>query len=275
MRHIMLRFPGFKQRAVTISYDDGVIFDERLIEIMDKNGLKGTFNLNSGIFGKGKLRLSEEQSLELYAGSGHEVAAHGKMHLSLSEVQDSVAVYEVISDRAALEEMFGTMITGFAYANGSFDDKVASILKLCGFEYARTIVKTEKFDLPNDFMQWAPTCHHSHPQLMDLARKFIEEDTYLYYWAMAPKLFYLWGHSYEYNDNNNWNVFEEFAEYIGNRENVWYATNIEICHYVKAFRALQFSANGEKVYNPTATDVYLNYFKNEILVKAGETVNLK
>lgn len=275
MRHIMLRFPGFKQRAVTISYDDGITFDKRLIEIMDKNGLKGTFNLNSGLFGSGKLRLTEEQALELFAGSGHEVAAHGKKHLSLSEVQDSVAVEEVINDRFALEEMFGTMITGFAYANGSFDDKVAGILKMCGYDYARTTVKSEKFDLPNDFMQWAPTCHHNHPQLMDLARKFIEEDTYLYYWAMAPKLFYLWGHSYEYNDNNNWNVFEEFAEYIGNRDNVWYATNIEICHYVKAFHALQFSANGEKVYNPTATDVYLNYFKNEILVKAGETVNLK
>lgn len=275
MRYIMLRFPGFKQKAVTVSYDDGITFDKRLIEILDKNGLKGTFNLNSGYFGKGSLRLTEEQALELYAGSGHEVAAHGKKHLSLGEVQDAVAVDEVINDRLALEEMFGTMVTGFAYANGSYDDRVVDILKKCGMDYARITTKTEKFDLPNDWLKWAPTCHHSHPQLMELARKFIEEDTYLYYWAMAPKLFYLWGHSYEFNDNDNWNVIEEFAEFVGNREDVWYATNMEICKYVKAFDALQFSANGEKVYNPTATDVYLNYFKNEILVKAGETVNLK
>ena len=274
MKYNLLRFPGFKQRAVTISYDDGVIFDKRLIEILDKNGLKGTFNLNSGHFGKGKLRLTKEQALELYQNSGHEVAAHGKKHLSLAEVQDSVVVDEVLNDRIALEEMFGTMIPGWAYANGSCDARVADLLKKCGVAYARTTVKSEKFDLPNDWLMWAPTCHHSHPQLMDLARKFVEEDTYLYYWAVTPKVFFLWGHSYEFNDNDNWNVLEEFAEYVGNRENIWYATNIEICNYVKAFNALQFSANGEKVYNPTATDVYLNYLNKEVLVKAGETANL-
>ena len=91
----------------------------------------------------------------------------------------------------------------------------------------------------------------------------------------CPKVFFLWGHSYEFNDNDNWNVIEEFAEAIGNRDDIWYATNIEICRYVKAFYALQFSANGEKVYNPTATDVYLNYFKEDILVKAGETKDLR
>lgn len=275
MKYTMMKFPGFKSKAVTISYDDGVIFDKRLIEIMDKNGLKGTFNLNSGHFGHGELRLTEEQALALYANSGHEVAVHGKKHLSLAEVQDAVAVDEVLNDRIALENLFDTFITGMAYANGSYDDRVVDILKKCGIEYARITPPTEKFEIPNDWLRWAPTCHHSHPKLMEFARAFVEDEPYWYYWGQFPKLFYLWGHSYEFNGNDNWSVFEEFAEYVGNREDIWYATNIEIYKYVKAFEALQFSANGEKVYNPTAMDVYLNYFKEEILVKSGETKKLK
>ncbi len=40
-----------KKKAITFSFDDGVLQDIRTIEILDKYGLKGTFNLNSGKFG--------------------------------------------------------------------------------------------------------------------------------------------------------------------------------------------------------------------------------
>ena len=40
-----MRFPGFKLRALTFSYDDGVKQDRRLIEIMKKNGKK-TYSKN-------------------------------------------------------------------------------------------------------------------------------------------------------------------------------------------------------------------------------------
>lgn len=109
---------------------------------------------------------------------------------------------------------------------------------------------------------------------MELARSFVEEAPHKYFWRRTPKLFYLWGHSYEFNNDDNWNVIEDFASYIGNREDIWYATNIEICHYVKAFDSLHFGANGTFVYNPSAIDVYLNDFSGEVIVPAGETVKL-
>lgn len=213
--------------------------------------------------------------MELYTDSGHEVAIHGKQHLSLPEVSYAVATDEVLNDRIALEEMFGTMVTGLAYANGAYDDKTVEILKNCGVEYARTIIATESFAMPTDWLRLPTTCHHSHPKLMELARTFVEHEPRAYYWSRTPMLFYLWGHSYEFNNEDEWQSIEEFAEYMGNREEIWYATNIEICHYVKAFESLQFSAQGDKVYNPSATDVYLNYFGKKILVEAGERVDLK
>ena len=40
-----------KKKALTFSFDDGVTQDIRLIEILDKYGLKCTFNLNSEFLG--------------------------------------------------------------------------------------------------------------------------------------------------------------------------------------------------------------------------------
>ena len=51
-----MRFPEGRLKAVTFSYDDGVRQDERLIEIFDKYGVKGTFNINSGIMGSAENR---------------------------------------------------------------------------------------------------------------------------------------------------------------------------------------------------------------------------
>ena len=38
-------------KYVTFSFDDGVTQDKRLIELLNKYGLKATFNLNSSLFG--------------------------------------------------------------------------------------------------------------------------------------------------------------------------------------------------------------------------------
>lgn len=275
MKYTMMRFPGFLDKALTLSYDDGVIYDEKLIEIMAKNGLKGTFNINSGLFSlDGVRRFTKEQALEVYKKSGNEVAIHGKNHLSLAEVSPAIATEDVINDRVALEEMFGTVITGMAYANGSYDDKVVEILKNCGVQYSRTTISTEGFDVPTDWLRLPATCHHNNPRLMELAREFVKDNTDWYYWRRNPKLFYLWGHSYEFNDNNNWEIIEEFAEFVGNRDDIWYATNIEIYRYVKAFEALCFSANGKMVHNPSNIDVYLNYYDKEIIARAGEITSL-
>ena len=48
MKQFRMRFPGGRMKAFTMSYDDGVEQDRKLIGIMRKNGVKVTFNLSSG-----------------------------------------------------------------------------------------------------------------------------------------------------------------------------------------------------------------------------------
>lgn len=280
MNKAYIRFPNFKSKALTLSYDDGVRQDKRLISIMKKNGLKGTFNINSGLFSDSydgkteKGRMTVKEALELYIPNGMEIAAHGSKHFSLANVSETIALNDVFTDRKELEKTFGGFVCGMAYANGSYNDSVIDTLRKCGIKYARTTKSIESFVLPEDWLRLSATCHHNNPRLMELAKQFAEKTEAGYWWRNQPCMFYLWGHSYEFDDKDNWNVIEEFAEYMGNRNDIWYATNGEIYDYLQACSRLQFSLNETLVYNPSCTDIYLDVFGQKVMVPCGKTVEI-
>ena len=88
------------------------------------------------------------------------------------------------------------------------------------------------------------------------------------------EMFYLWGHSYEFDNNDNWDIIEKFAEYAGGHEHIWYATNIEIYDYVNAYKRLQTSFDKKIIHNPSSFDIWVD-IKNEVYcIKSGETLNL-
>lgn len=266
-----LRFPDWKYKAITLSYDDGVVFDRKLMSILDEYGLKCTFNLNSELYAKetGERRLTEDEITALYKNSPHEVAIHGAKHLPLAELSVEAVTREVISDRENLEKQFGRIINGMAYAYGSYSDTVVDILKNCGIKYARTTLSTNNFEIPTDWLRLPSTCHHNAANLDVLTDEFLNIKESEHYWRNSPKLFYLWGHSYEFDDNNNWDIIENFAKKIGNRKEIWYATNSEIYDYIQAFGRLEYSVNGKMIKNSTDTDLYLCYYGKNILVKAN------
>ena len=70
-------------------------------------------------------------------------------------------------------------------------------------------------------------------------------------------MMYVWGHSFEFDNNDNWEVIEEFCEMIGGQDDIWYATNIEIVDYLETFDRLQFAADLSFVYNPSAASCWL------------------
>lgn len=277
-RRTFLRFPNFSYKAVTLSYDDGVKYDRRLLEIISKYGLKCTFNINSGSYGKTEdsLRMTKETAVNLFKSFDCEIAVHGEHHVSLAEVDSAMAVKDIIYDRNELEKTFNCLVRGFAYANGSINDDAVENLKRCGIVYARTTKSSLAFTLPTDWLRLMPTAHHKQPDLFNLVDEFLKDyDENRFAWSYSPKLFYLWGHSYEFNDDNNWEIIEEFSKKIGGRNDVWYATNIEIYEYVKAYDSLVFSVDGERVYNPTCTDVYICYFNKNYLIPKGATVKIE
>ena len=272
------RFPGSLRKAVTLSYDDGVEQDVRLIEILDKYGIKCTFNLNSGcwapegvVYPKGQIhrRMSKSQVAKVYANPNHEVAAHCLTHASLTELSPAEIAWEVLEDRRNLEEMFGGLIRGLAYPFGTFSDKVVDALKATGAAYARTVNSTNDCSIPGDWLRLHPTCHHNAPNLMEMCDRFLADTV-----PFGSRLFYLWGHSYEFEADNNWQVIEDFCAKMGGHDDVWYATNIQIVDYVNACRSIITSANGKTLHNPTCTDVYADIDGKPVVIPAGQTVKL-
>lgn len=271
-----MRFPDGRKKALTFSYDDGVKQDGRLIEILNAHGMKGTFNINGNRFAPEEQAdnpdyncYSKQTALRIYT-EPHEVALHSFTHPFLESLPSGTCSYEVVSDRLALENLFGKIVRGMAYPMGTYSDMVVDVLKACGVVYSRTIKATEKFDLPTDFLRWNPTCHHNHPRLMELADEFLNKNVRHY-----SQLFYLWGHSYEFRNNNNWNIIEDFTDKMAGKEDtIWYATNMEIYEYITDYKRLVWSADGLIVNNPTARTLWFE--RNHVLfsIKPGETMRV-
>jgi hypothetical protein len=118
-----------------------------------------------------------------------------------------------------------------------------------------------------------PTAHHNNPSLFEWADKFLSLDPSRgFSSALSPKLFYLWGHSYEFDNHSNWNRIEEFCDKMSSKEDIWYATNIEIYEYIEAYNSLVFSSDCERIYNPTLKEIFLYIDYKNYSIKPGETL---
>ncbi len=257
------KYPGGKPKAATMSFDDGNVADYRLVEIFNRFGIKGTFHLNSGLLHQGN-RVDVKDIPSLY--TGHEIAAHGVEHASLYHLTPHGMVEEILEDRRSLEEIAGYVIRGMSYANGVNPPEAALAAKMSGIEYSRTTVSTKSFRIPEDFLLWHPTCKHLEAE--EMTKRFLKQ-TY-----ESGHLLYIWGHSFEFNNDNNWDLIERVCDMLTSVDNIWYATNIEIYDYITASRRVHVSANGKILENPTTTDVWFSNNGETLCIKSGETLYL-
>ena len=241
-------FPGGKHKVLTMSYDDGRKEDYRLVALFNKHGIKGTFNLNAGVDWDER-RIPQSEYRTLY--EGHEIACHTFTHPTIARSPLDQVAQQVLADRRGLEALVGRPVRGLAYPNGSYSKEIISMLPSLGIRHARIVPTTGSFAMPDNYLAWAGTCHHN-DHLMDHARAFAELNKSQYLYMM-----YVWGHSYEFTNNDNWDVMEEFCQFIGGRDDIWYATNIEIVDYLEDAARLQYTAAGDCVYNPNAQSIWI------------------
>jgi len=219
-----------KRKALTFSYDDGVQEDKRLVALLNRYGMKGTFNLGSALLsdrngwnewqrGLRVTYINADEVRALYAG--HEVAVHTAHHPDLTKLDDETLRRELEDDKAALEALCASDVVGMAYPYGAYNDAVVEAVRQAGLRYARTIEDTHSFALPTDPLRWGHTCHHNDRRLFALADAFLNapDDT--------PLLFTVWGHSYEFSVNENWERIERFCAMMASRDDIAYVTNRE------------------------------------------------
>ena len=224
-----------KMKAITFSYDDCTTQDIRLVELFNKYGIKATFNVNSELLGTpneltrkgvkvGHNKLKADEIAEVY--KGHEVAVHTLTHPYLQSIEDDIEIIRQIEeDRKNLEKLVGYEISGMAYPNnGDNAERVSKIIKeKTAIKYARTTNDTLNFDLQDNLYIFNPTVHHDdYENLFRLGEEFIKLQ------PETPKLFYIWGHSFEFDIFDDWDKFEDFLKLISGREDIFYGTNKEV-----------------------------------------------
>lgn len=233
------------RKILTFSFDDGTVQDERFIEILNKYDLRATFNINSGFFGQKHYidhggfhvlhdEIEEERIANVYRN--HEIAAHTLTHPNLKNVnEDAEVIRQVLEDQKKLEQIAGKPVFGMAYPCGGacYDERVIKLItENTPIKYARTTNSHHTFALPEDFMQWHPTCDQRDDRLFELAEQFISAE------PTEDMLFYVWGHSFELDKSDKpWERFEKFCELICHRREITYMTNGEVYKYVTKKRS--------------------------------------
>lgn len=215
-------------KFLTFSYDDGIVQDKRLVEIFNEYGMKCTFNLNSGIMTPENCwvhkdsevrRMTREEMGDMYRG--HEIACHFSTHANPLELSEEQLEFEISDDIKKLSDMFECEIRGGAYPYGCYNDTVVKILEKYGIRYYRTVESTGNFDVQTDLMRFKPTCHHNDPKLFDYAEQFVNAE------PEKPMIFYIWGHSYEFDGDGNWDRLEKLCKMLSGRNDICCCTNSE------------------------------------------------
>lgn len=276
-----LAFPGGKQKAFTMSFDDGVVQDKRLIQLIDKYGIKATFNLGYEVLGfHGKAWVNErmvdvskvgkEEIKDLY--KNHEIAGHGLFHSSLTSLSSGQAMYEIVEDKYQLEKASGKILRSFAYPFGHTNAQVQKLLELAGYTNARGVQSTYRFDLPENFLNWSPTCHFYEEKTLPLIREFTQST-----FSFTPQIFFMWGHAYEIDAYDAWTHVESICNDLSKySDQIWYATVGDITEYIKSYRRLEFSTDGLIVHNPSAQTIWLRIPASGMYqIEGGQTLSIK
>jgi peptidoglycan/xylan/chitin deacetylase (PgdA/CDA1 family) len=266
MGHTYLCFPAGKNKALSFSYDDGNAADRKLVDVFNRNGLKGTFHLNGGLLGQGN-NIGADEVAGLYAG--HEVAGHSLTHPALTRLSGEAVAAEILEDRKRLEDLAGYPVRGFSYPYGAWSRPLADRLASLGLAYARLVDATGDFRLEEDWMAWRTTGHHNRDLLAQTDKFCRLEARHGLHW------FSVWGHSYEFDREDNWGLIEDACARLGGRTDVWSTTVIGMVDYVDAWRRLRLSAAGDVAENPSAVAVWLEADGKAVEVAPGARVRLR
>ncbi len=277
---IKLLFPGGKTKAFVFSSDDGPVHDRRLVTLLNKYHLKGTFHLNSNKLNSPNY-LQKEEIKNLF--KGHEVSVHSMNHPGLSGLPPAEIRSEIFGDKLALEKIAGQSVRGMAYPFGNFNDEVVENAKTSGMEYARIVEETRNFSLPNDFLRWKPSTHqfgkayyeaknteNDQKELAafnNLTADFLGSDTLA--------LYTVWGHSWEMGDSNaKWNDLETCFKQIANSKAVCALTMIEVADYLRAYTQIQVSELDNSIYNPSPITVFVSVAGKTHKISSGKRLKL-
>ena len=201
------------EKIFVLSFDDGTIYDERFIELLNKYNLPATFNLNSGLedfvwyFGDRPIRRIHIKD-KAYMYRGHEVASHSYTHPYLTSLSEQQLRDEINKDCMNLKDIFGLDTLGFGVPFTACNEREINIIKNTGhIDYIRLSSMKNDFMFPRDEYHIEISGLYNDENIKERIYDFSRSD-------LKRALFVLCGHSYELEMHNHWDYMEELLKYI-------------------------------------------------------------
>lgn len=262
-------YPDGKTKAFNVTYDDGVLQDREFIHLLNRYGIKGTFNLNSNLMKKefawfhdcGMVvkRLSESAARELY--QGHEIASHTLNHPNMQGLSGEQILNEMSRDKDNLEEIFETKVLGFAVPFNYYSDLIEECAKIVGFEYVRTSDTSGNYDPGMDYFHWEAGIFHLSSDLEKYVDGFLKTDEEM---AVCQIV----GHSYDFVAERNWDSMEALLAKVADQKDIWFTTHIDLIHYLKAMAKAEITE--DYIENNSDLNLWFEADSEIRMIKPGE-----
>lgn len=195
------------------SWDDGIVSDIRLTEILRRYQVKASFCLTPGLYQKNRSwgwmdddrevwRLARHELIDVY--QGFEICSHSMTHPYLTDLPADRLDWELQTSKHILEEIFQRPVRGFCYPFHACNDFVKEAVHRAGYQWARGRELPDGLYSCADPLELHPCCH------------VLDDDFWGKYERCKSRngLFFFWGHSYEMKDEAMWAGFEAMIERI-------------------------------------------------------------
>ena len=236
-----------KNPIITTSWDDGHPLDSRLMENLQKNKIPGTFYIP--LTNQENPVMDKESIKEL--SKFFEIGGHTLNHKILTQLDDKSINYEISKGKEELEKICGE-IHSFAYPRGQYNKKIMNAIIDAGFKGART-AELLHIKIKNNF-EYHPTIQAVNRTFFSKGKQLIKSDSQsmiLYLikkgvikndWYQIAKntldyvlenggIWHLWGHSWEIEQNDDWEKLDSILNYAyvkGKEFGAEFLTNAEI-----------------------------------------------
>jgi len=237
-----------RKAIITTSWDDGHPLDIKLAELLKKYSIKGTFYVpirnwaNDSISVEGIKQLAKD----------FEIGGHTYNHAILTQIPEYRMDLELIESKKEIEKILDKKIISFCYPLGQFNDTIKDLVKKAGYVGART-AKLFRINFEDNF-EFDPTIHAANRKLISKGKGMLEiknieflsslllkgkifktwdkiANESLMYVLKNGGIWHLWGHSWEIEQDKNWEILEDvlkFAQSKGQEYGAEFLTNGEI-----------------------------------------------
>lgn len=231
------------QAYLTISVDDGHPTDVHSAELLQEFGLKATFYIPARNAEREVMSVARIQEIARY----FEVGSHTFNHKPLRNLPDEEARAEINNGKRWLEDVAGAAVAAFCYPRGKFHSGSIKLVREAGFLGARTC-RLNLHSFPKNPFLWGVSTHaYSHSAAIQIRHALLESNfeglcNFVFTHKLAqhwPEHFehavdsvekhggvaHLYFHSWEIEEQGQWNDLKQILKHISQRKNLVRLTN--------------------------------------------------